>query len=214
MIILAIDTSGSVASCAIARGGEIIAYAERDAMLDHSSTLLSLCGQMLAESGIDIGEVDIFAAAAGPGSFTGIRIGVAAVKGFGWTGNKPCAGVSTLMAMACGSELEGRIYCRVGARPGERYYAFFERCAGRVLRLSEDAVGSEDEIAARAGEYMAEHIIDDAQNARGVALAAMQMVAEGGLESCHEIAPSYLRKPQAERVLEERGIPKEDRNNV
>ena len=206
MLILALDTAGKTASCALLRDGQIVALERRDAMLDHSRTLLALCQELLERHNLHVRDIDIFAAVTGPGSFTGVRIGVAAVKGFGWTQAKPCAGVSSLEAMAWAAPLgaEGILCCRVTARPGEYYYAFFRREGYLVTRLTGDAVGPADAIEAEAGRYAGCLTLTDAHNAAGAALAAAAMAAEDKLDDCHSLAPSYLKRPQAEREREAR----------
>jgi tRNA threonylcarbamoyl adenosine modification protein YeaZ len=108
---------------------------------------------MLAEQSLRIADIDLFAATAGPGSFTGLRIGIAAIKGFALMADKPCAAVPTLLSAAMGVELSGVICAAVKARPNEYYCAFFERAGGRLARLSEDAVMSGEQIIEQAREF-------------------------------------------------------------
>lgn len=204
MTILALDTSGPIASCAIMKGGQVIAQDQVDSALDHSRTLLVLCQKLLEKADIGIADIDIFAAAAGPGSFTGVRIGVSAVKGFGWTQRRPCAGVSTLFSIAFGFGADGYVCPRIKAREGEYYYAIFQKSGSKVVRVTDDAVAPESEIAALLARYPGCAVAQDGQNAALVARAALQMAEEGQLTSCHALAPSYLRKPQAQRLLEEK----------
>ena len=96
MLILTLDTSGRVASASLCRDGQVIDSIERDSCMDHSRTILPVCEQMLRTQGISLSDIDVFAAVYGPGSYTGIRIGVSAVKGFAFAGDKPCVGVSAL----------------------------------------------------------------------------------------------------------------------
>jgi tRNA threonylcarbamoyladenosine biosynthesis protein TsaB len=203
MLILALDTSGRTASCALCRDGEIIEYAARDSMLDHSSTLLPLCEELLARHGLQAAAVDAFAAVRGPGSFTGIRIGAAAVKGLAFSLARPCAGISSMEAAAWSMDGSGRVCARVTARADEYYWAMFEKDGG-VRRLTEDAVGSEAEIAAAMAAHGCTQVITDGQNARGAALAAYELSKNGILINCHELVPSYLRQSQAERMKKEK----------
>ena len=204
MLILALDTSGKTASCALLRDSEILALERRDAVLDHSRTLLDLCRQLLEAHGLKVSDIDAFAAVTGPGSFTGVRIGVAAVKGFGWTAGKPCAGVSSLAAQAYAETDDGVLCCRVTARIDEYYYAFFQRRHGAVTRLTADAVGAEAAIEAEMARHPGCRALTDAHNAAGAALAALDMAERGTLEDCHSLAPVYLKRPQAEREREAR----------
>lgn len=98
--ILAIETSAGPVSCALTHKGKIVASAALNTRLTHSQTLLPMVRDLLRNSGAGVDDVDLFAVAAGPGSFTGVRIGVSAVKGMAFPGNTPCAAVSTLAAMA------------------------------------------------------------------------------------------------------------------
>ena len=100
MLILAFETSAKAGSVALMENGQLLAENYQNTGLTHSQTLLSMAEAMLAHSGKTPQDVGAVAVAAGPGSFTGVRIGVAAAKGFAWGGEVPCYGVSTLEAMA------------------------------------------------------------------------------------------------------------------
>ena len=203
MLILALDTSGRTASCALCRDGAVFAQEARDSMLDHSRTLLPVCADLLARNGLTLRDIDVFAAVTGPGSFTGVRIGTAAVKGFGWSLNKPCAGVSSLLATACAAEGDGPLCAAVDARPGEHYYALFTRENGAVRRLTEDRPAPDGEMAADMANNGCTRLLCDAQSAAGAALAAYDMARNGALRPCHELTPVYLKIPQAERLRKE-----------
>ncbi len=204
MLILALDTSGTMASCALLRDGAVVEQAVQDSKLDHSRLLLPLCRQLLDKQGLTLGDVDVYAAVIGPGSFTGIRIGAAAVKGFAWAQDKPCAGISSLLAMACDSEQQGILCCSIKARPGESYFALFRKEGDTVTRLTDDAVGKDEEMEALAAQYAAAHFPRDCQRASGAARAAWMQAQAGTLQNCHEILPAYLRLSQAERMRKER----------
>ena len=153
--------------------------------------------------GLALKDVDVFAAVVGPGSFTGIRIGTAAVKGFAWAQSKPCAGISSLSAMAWDCEQEGTLCCSIRARANESYYAVFRREKGSVIRLTEDAVGSDEEMESIAREHGCTLFPRDCQRASGAARAAWALAQSGKLQTCHEIVPSYLRATQVERMRKE-----------
>ena len=204
MLILALDTSGKMASCALLRDGILLDMAEQDSQMDHSRLMLPLCEQLLQTHGLTFGQVDVFAAVVGPGSFTGVRIGTAAVKGFSWAQDKPCAGVSSLQAMACGSPANGVLCCSLKARPGESFYAFFRKEGNALTRLTEDTVGKDEEMVAKQQELGAAYFLRDCQRASGAAKAAWHQAQSGQLQNCHEILPAYLRLSQAERLRKER----------
>lgn len=204
MLILSIDTSGRTASCALLRDGVLLDTAAQDSMLDHSRLLLPLCQSLLEKQGLRLSDVDAFAAVIGPGSFTGIRIGAAAVKGFGWAQDKPCVGVSTLLAMAWGWQGEGCVCCSLRARQGESYYAIFEKQGQSVRRLTEDAVGTDGEMEAVMEAHHCTAQARDCCHAAGAALAAWDKSQQGQMQTCHEIIPAYLRMTQAERMRKER----------
>ncbi len=204
MLILALDTSGRMASCALLRNGVLLETVAQDSMMDHSRLLLPLCEQLLEKHGLTFAHVDVFAAVAGPGSFTGVRIGTAAVKGFAWAQDKPCAGISSLEAMACDSQEDGILCCSLKARPGESFYAFFRKEDDRLTRLTEDAVGKDEEMEAAAAQLGATVFLRDCQRASGAAKAAWMQAQSDSLQNCHEILPAYLRLSQAERLRKER----------
>ncbi|MBR5390385.1 MAG: tRNA (adenosine(37)-N6)-threonylcarbamoyltransferase complex dimerization subunit type 1 TsaB [Clostridia bacterium] len=203
MLILALDTSGAVASCALLQNGALLDACSHDSMLDHSRLLLPLCQSLLKKNSLALKDVDAFAAVIGPGSFTGIRIGAAAVKGFAWAQDKPCAGISSLLAMAWDWEQTGTLCCSIRARAGESYYAVFRREKDAVIRLTEDTVGSDAEMETIARKHGCTFFPRDCQRASGAAKAAWALTRTGGLQTCHEIVPSYLRATQAERMRKE-----------
>jgi len=100
MLILAFESSAKAASVALVKDGELISQYSQCTALTHSRTLLPMAEDMLKNAELSMADVDMIAVAHGPGSFTGIRIGVSTVKGLAWAADKPCVGVSTLDAMA------------------------------------------------------------------------------------------------------------------
>ncbi len=206
MTILAIDTTGPIGMCAVMRDGEIVAKLHRDAMLDHSSNLLPAIEDMLKQNRFvaqsntgeqaSMDDIDCFAVAVGPGSFTGIRIGIATIMGFCWATDKPSCGISSLEAMAYDAPVDGKICARITSRPGEYYYAFFEKNGENVKRLCPDSVGNPDTEGAL--------VLTDAQSAVGVAKAAHIATMQGLTIHHSELRPSYLKLSQAERLLLEK----------
>ena len=229
MKILAVESSAKAASCAVLADGELLASAWQAAGLTHSRTLLPMVEGMLKNSELTMEAMDAVAVAAGPGSFTGLRIGIAAVKGLAWAAEKPCIPVSTLEAMACPlAHLEGSIVCAMDARRQQIYNAAFLADSGALKRLREDRALSLEEAAADlAGldgpmtivgdgaqmcfEFFTARGIDcrlapvhlRLQSAAGVALAAWRRRTE--TVSAQELTPVYLRLSQAERERLARG---------
>ena len=229
MKILALESSAKAASCAVLADGELLASAWQAAGLTHSRTLLPMVEGMLKNSELTMEAMDAVAVAAGPGSFTGLRIGIAAVKGLAWAAEKPCIPVSTLAAMAWPlAHLEGGIVCAMDARRQQIYNAAFLADSGALKRLREDRALSLEEAAADlAGldgpmtivgdgaqmcfEFFTARGIDcrlapvhlRLQSAAGVALAAWRRRTE--TVSAQELMPVYLRLSQAERERLARG---------
>ena len=149
MRILAFETSAKAASVALLEDGKLLAESYQNTGLTHSQTLMVMAQDMLNTLALTPGDVDVVAVAAGPGSFTGVRIGVAAAKGFAWGRELPCVGVSTLDAMAQQARLfEGIVCCAMDARREQVYNALFSCHGGVLTRLTEDRALSLDDLAA------------------------------------------------------------------
>lgn len=221
MLIMAFESSAKAASVALVRDGRLVSQYSQCSGLTHSRTLLPMAEDMLKNAEMSLKDVDCFAVAHGPGSFTGIRIGVSTVKGLAWAADKPCVGVSTLEAMAWHALSAGGYVCPVmDARRNQVYNALFKIENGRPLRLCADRpiglaelsgelrsmdapvllVGDGAAIAAvwLEKEGIAHTVAPENllwQSAWGVAMAA----AEKEQGSCDELLPVYLRLSQAER---------------
>ena len=200
----------------------------------HSQTLLPMAKAALDCAGLSVNEMNLLAVSAGPGSFTGVRIGVACIKGLAFPKNTSCCGVSTLEAMAMNLRGQQALVCAVmDARCGQVYNGLFLTGENRVQRLTEDRALSMEELAAELPTWMKEREIplilvgDGArlcfespyfadiscalapehlrmQRASGVAEAARQAFLEGNTVSPERLAPIYLRLPQAQRELNKR----------
>ena len=228
MLILGIESSAKAASAALCRDGELIAQYYQCAGLTHSRTLLPMAEELLHGTDTALGDLDGVAVAVGPGSFTGVRIGVAAVKGLCFGAEKPAAGVSTLEAMAWNglAAAPGEIVCCcMDARRGQVYNALFEISDGAPARLGPDRAVTLEELAAELLGYGRAVFLtgDGAQLALGALSAAglscrlapgpllMQsawgvcMAARGlEMQSAEKLLPVYLRLSQAERERQER----------
>ena len=225
-LILALESSAGACSAALCRGEEPVAQFWQNSGLTHSRTLLPMVDALLRESGHTLEEVGLIAVAAGPGSFTGLRIGVATAKGLAWPGDKPCAPCSTLESMAWPlAHLVGQvILCAMDARRGQVYNALF-RADGRGLeRLTPDRAITLEELGRELKNDKNPKIVvgDGAklcyntlteqnipltlapphlrqQSAWGVARAALALRERGGLVRGRELVPVYHRLSQAER---------------
>lgn len=222
--ILSIDSSAKTASVAVAEDGIIISECFVNAGLTHSRTLLPMVNNTLSQADLSINDIDAFAVNAGPGSFTGIRIGVAAVKGLALPLNKPCCSVSTLESAAYNFTDTDCVVCvAMDARCAQVYTALFKSENGSITRLTDDSAMAISELSELlmnynetiylAGDgaeicfaYMKDkksdiHLASEIrrhQRASGVALAAFN---NGGFEDSALLTPVYLRLPQAEREL-------------
>ena len=224
MLILAIESSAKAASVALTEDERLIAQYTQCSGLTHSRTLLPMVDDMLKNTEKTIAGVDLIAVAHGPGSFTGIRIGVSTVKGLAWAADKRCVGVSTLEAMAWHGVSAGGLVCPVmDARRSQVYNAMFEIKDGRPVRLCADRAVSLDELAEEIDGKNAfltgdgamltyEHIKKLGiacrvapqnlvyQSAWGVAMAALDKTPG----TADDLLPVYLRLSQAERERQER----------
>ena len=139
MLMLALESSAKAASIALCENGRLLSLALQSSGLTHSRTLLPMAEDLLKNTEHSMKDIDCFAVACGPGSFTGIRIGVSTVKGLSWAADKPCVGVSTLAAMAWNGVSAGGLVCAVmDARRSEVYNALFRIEGGRPVRLCSD----------------------------------------------------------------------------
>ena len=226
MLTLAFESSAKAASVALCEDGRLISQVIQCSGLTHSRTLLPMAEDLLKNAEMEMKQIDCFAVAQGPGSFTGIRIGIATVKGLAWAADKPCIGVSTLAAMAWNGVAAGGLICAVmDARRSEVYNALFRIEDGRPVRLCPDRaislsalteelrergeapflVGDGTELAsAFFREQHLEHRVPPEnlrwQNAWGVAMEA----AGKKLCTSQELLPVYLRLSQAERERQAR----------
>lgn len=230
MKILAFETSAKAASAALLEDDRLVAEYYQNCGQTHSRTLMKMAEDLLQNCGMTPADLTAVACAAGPGSFTGIRIGVAAAKGLAWGRELPCIGVSTLEAMAYqAQEFEGLICCAMDARREQIYHALFSAEHGKLTRLCEDCAISLQELAERLeNEEKPKIIVGDGaqlcyntvgrnvsgcilapehqvmQRASGVALAARQRLLAGDLGDGATLTPNYLRLSQAERERAER----------
>ena len=222
MLILAFETSAKSCSAAIHDGQKLLAESYQNSGLTHSQTLMVMAEDLLKVCGKTAADVTHLAVAAGPGSFTGIRIGVSAAKGFAWGAELPVYGVSTLEAMALSLGIHGGYICAcMDARRNQVYNAIFLAEGGKLTRVSEDraiALAELKEELAHIGGPV--YLVGDGaamayknlgmdlilppehrqhQRASGVALAAVEAMNRGESADGAGLQPNYLRLSQAER---------------
>ena len=139
MLILAFETSAKAASAALLEDGKLLGESYQNTGLTHSQTLMVMAETLLRQCGKTVADVSAVAVAAGPGSFTGVRIGVAAAKGFAWGREVPCYGVSTLEAMALSlGAYQGYVCPVMDARRSQVYHALFYVNHGSLERITDD----------------------------------------------------------------------------
>ena len=230
MKLLAFESSAKAAGTALLSDGCLLAEYMQNSGQTHSRTLMELAKNMLSGCDLTPQDIDAVAVAAGPGSFTGVRIGMACAKGFAWGRQLPLYGVSTLEAMACqASEFSGILCCAMDARRSQVYHTRFLAENGTLTRLCPDCAVSLDEVRLALENCEKPKIMvgDGAQlcyntfgteisgcmlapehrrmqRASGVALAARRLISDGADCSGAELAPNYLRLYQAERERAER----------
>ena len=230
MTILAFETSAKAASAALFREGVLLGETYQNTGLTHSQTLLSMAESLMASCGVAAGDIDAVGVAAGPGSFTGVRIGVAAAKGFAWGREIPCVGVSTLAAMAVGfGAWQGYVCPVMDARRSQVYNALFRVDCGKYTRIREDRAISLRDLGEDVknlsgpiflvgdGSVLCYNTLLETvpglvlppehrrhQRAAGVALEAARILETGERPSGAELVPNYLRLSQAERERLER----------
>ena len=230
MLILAFETSAKAGSVALLDEKKLLGESYQNTGLTHSQTLMVMAEDLLKQCGKTVSDVSAVAVAEGPGSFTGVRIGVAAAKGLAWGGQLPCCGVSTLEAMAEALGIwEGHICACMDARRSQVYNALFLVDQGELQRVSEDRAvaladlkeelehidgpiflvgdGSSLTYKTLSGEIPnlilpKEHRMH--QRAVGVALAAERKLLAGEPADGNALSPNYLRLSQAERERAEK----------
>ena len=224
MKILAVDTSAKAASTAIVENGKIIAESFINTQLTHSQTMLPMIENMLKSCNVPLDGIDGFAVSVGPGSFTGLRIGISLVKGLAFSAQKTCAPVSTLEALCHNVSAVGRICAVMDARCSQVYTATFDFDGEKYTRITDDEaisiaqleenvkkcknpvifVGDGAEMCYNKLKETCKNVLLSAENVRfqrasSVAAVAEKMFEQNDTLSAEELTPSYLRLPQAQR---------------
>ena len=230
MLLLAFETSAKAASVALFSGEKLLGESYQNTGLTHSQTLMVMAQDLLKQCGFTPEQVEAVAVANGPGSFTGVRIGAAAAKGFAWGAEIPLYGVSTLEAMALGlGAWEGTVCPVMDARWNQVYNALFYVNQGVLTRTAEDRAIALSELAEELnrldgpiflvgdGAQLTYNTLHDTvpnlvlppehrihQRGAGVGLAALAKIAAGDPGDALGLVPNYLRLSQAERERLER----------
>lgn len=225
MKLLCMDTSAKVSSVSILDGEKVLGEFTVHLTLTHSQTIMPMCQQLLQICGLTVADLDAFAVSVGPGSFTGLRIGLAAIKGMAFAASKPCIGVSTLDALAQNiPDGEGYVCAVMDARCNQVYQALYEWVDGTLQKRTEDrAVFLSDLTEELCALKKSIILVGDGadlcynslketvpnlrlasapnryQRASSVGLLALQKWQAGDVQNASEILPFYLRLPQAER---------------
>lgn len=232
MKLLAFESSAKAASVAILEQERLLGEVYQNSGQTHSRTLLKMAEDLLCNCGLEVADLDAVAVAAGPGSFTGVRIGMAAAKGLCWGAELPLYGVSTLESMArFYGQTESAVFAAMDARRSQVYTAGFSWEQGRLTRLLPDCAISIEELGDALkkcekpkilvgdgatlcyntlGSFLTdltlapEHL--RLQRASGVALAALEQIKGGAVPSAAQLTPNYLRLSQAERERQQKSI--------
>ena len=227
MKILAIDSTAVVASVALCEDEKLIALYTVNNGNTHSETLLPMVESILKEAKLTASDIDLFAVSNGPGSFTGVRIGCATIKGLAFGRNVPCAEVSTLEALAYNLKGTAGVICPVmNARRNQVYNALFKFEGDTLTRLCPDRAIATSELAEELSGEEKIYLVGDGyditaplipneklgfthpvmihQNAYSVAMLALRDYKDGKTVSDVALAPTYLRPSQAERERNEK----------
>lgn len=226
--ILSIDTSTMVSSCSISENGIVIGDYSVNQEKTHSESLVPMVKRLLEDLGLKLRDIDLFAVGVGPGSFTGLRIGMTTIKTFAQVFEKPVIGVSTLEALAYNIYNEGIIMPVLDARGGRTYYGIFSQENGLIKRIEDDELIYMDELVAELnGKYSAITVVGEYTDesydllkgldnvmfarsssnniiARNISEIALKKYGSCEIKNLDDIVPNYVRKSQAQRDLEKR----------
>lgn len=231
MRVLAVDTSSSVAAVAVMNERELLGEYVLNHRKTHSQKLVPMIDELLRNLELRPEDIDVYAAANGPGSFTGLRIGVTTIKAMAFALQKPVVSVPVLDALAYGLPMTEALVCPImDARNNQVYTAIYKFVDGAQKKLTEymgvpiqelvqiikgknsDVIFNGDGVLVHS-EYLKTELGEKCrfsplclmqQRASSVAQLALHEASLGRLESCFNMVPFYLRKPQAERELEKK----------
>ena len=232
MKILAVDTSSKLCSVAILEDTNLIKKIELDNGLTHSETLMPLIQQLLNECSLSLNNIDLLVSDVGPGSFTGIRIGVSSCKAFSDSLNIPCVGISSLEVLAYNIQNDGIICSTIDCKNNNCYFALYELNSGNYNVLIEPCAKSVNDVLDllnsqyynkcisfvgdgipseklhsiydnNADSEVTKNIISSYLNVENLGTAGYKKFINNNTVG-EEILPLYLKKPQAQIQLEEK----------
>ncbi len=224
MIILGVESSATSASAAVIKDGKLLSEFFSDTGLTHSQTLLPIINGALSSAEVTTDNLDLIAVSNGPGSFTGVRIGIATIKGIAFTKNIPCAEISTLECMAYNvPQFDGIVCATMDARCNQVYTALFDRKSGcKVNRLTNDTampidelgdmliargekvilVGDGAEITYNKLKGKIPDLLLSPSNIRKQRASSVALCAESSeAKPPKDLSVNYIRLPQAQREL-------------
>ncbi|MCI8616696.1 MAG: tRNA (adenosine(37)-N6)-threonylcarbamoyltransferase complex dimerization subunit type 1 TsaB [Clostridia bacterium] len=217
MKILCIDTSSNLCSVAILEDTTLIKKLELNNGLTHSETLMPLIKQLLEESNLTLKDIDLLVSDIGPGSFTGIRIGVSTCKAFSDSLNIPCIGISSLDVLAYNIKNDGIICSTIDCKNANCYFALYECKNGAYFTLEEPCAKTVQEVSDLlnskysneqiefVGNSITSNSTDYYLNVENLGIAGLRKFTSNNNVG-EEILPLYLKKPQAQRQLEEKEL--------
>lgn len=233
MKILAVDTSANVATVAITENDRVVGEYFINHGKTHSQKLMPMIKELMKSLDVNCADIDLFAASNGPGSFTGLRIGVTSIKAMAYVAQKPVIGVPTLDALAYNIPANESLICPImDARNNQVYTAIYQWEQDKMVRVSEymgipieallkliqsknskttflgDGVTLHRNLLKESLEEQCVFAMENSmlQRASSVAKAASIMIAEGKVENYFEMVPFYLRKSQAEREYDKKRL--------
>ena len=224
LILLGIDTSGNTASVAVCDEENVLAQTSVLTRLTHSQVIMPLCNDVLHHAGITLSSVEAIAVSKGPGSYTGLRIGISAVKAISFATQKPCLGVSTLESLAFNMKGFNGVICTVmKARLNLMYVAFFTSYKHEITRILDDTILPVEDIINRLRSYHGNIILvgdgardiyadDEIFRLDNVDIAAPHLLLQLASSLCYasfdkkfhspdELNPEYLQPTKAEKDL-------------